>query len=117
MTPKRLLILTAMVVLSPAMPCEAQRLTDSDRCVDKVFLREGLTLYGAVLGRSSDGSLTKAVEREWLKSKSKKLYGEVTASEGPHRRLAAGGVRPEESSRSSCEPAAAAVSARAVGES
>jgi len=87
MTPGKLLILIAAAVLVPVMPCDAQRLTDSDRCVDKVFLRGGLTLYGAVLGRSSDGTLTMAVRREWLKEKSKKFFAEQTASEDPVRSL------------------------------
>jgi hypothetical protein len=82
-----LLILSAMAVLAPAVPCKAQRLTDSRRCVDKVFLREGLTLYGAILGRSSDGTLTMAVQREWLRSKSKKFYAEQTSSEDAAKNL------------------------------
>lgn len=87
MIPRWMLILSAMAVLAPTVLWAAQKLTDSERCVDKVFLREGITLYGAILGRSSDGTLTMAVQREWLQAKSKRFYEQQTASEDTAKNL------------------------------
>lgn len=60
---------------------QSRRLDDEDRSVDKVVVRDGLTLYGAILGRSADGTLTMAVDREWLKAKSKRFYADQTENE------------------------------------
>lgn len=82
--PRRLLLrLIAVVVLSPVSSGEAQsrKVEISKRCVDQIDQRSGPTLYGAILARSADGTLTMAVQREWLREKSKSFYAKQTATE------------------------------------
>lgn len=83
MTRRMLLILFAVVVIAAVQRGEAQsrRVEISKRCVDRVDQRSGPTLYGAILRRSADGTLTMAVQRDWLQKKSKGFYAKQTASE------------------------------------
>ncbi|HUG20438.1 MAG TPA: hypothetical protein VMM56_15735 [Planctomycetaceae bacterium] len=83
MPPRLLLRFIAVAVLSPVSSGEAQsrQVEISKRCVDQIDQRSGPTLYGAILGRSADGTLTIAVQREWLQKKSKSFYTRQTATE------------------------------------
>ncbi|HSG73553.1 MAG TPA: hypothetical protein VLA12_24265, partial [Planctomycetaceae bacterium] len=83
MPPRLLLRFIAVAVLSPVSSSEAQsrQVEISKRCVDQIDQRSGPTLYGAILGSSADGTLTIAVQREWLQKKSKSFYARQTATD------------------------------------
>lgn len=75
--------LAGLVLLLAATGAEAQKrkVPIAKRCVDKVVLRDGPTLYGAIMGRAADGAITIAVERDWLKTASSKFYEQHVVKE------------------------------------
>ena len=64
-----------------------------ERAVDSLLIKQGPKLYGAVLSRAKDGTVTMAVQRAWLKSHAPKLYAEESKQESkrlesaPRKRL------------------------------
>ena len=71
-----LTMILGLVLLFPADRACAQKrkVPIAKRSVDLVTLRAGPTLYGSILGRAADGSITLAVERDWLKKTSSEFY-------------------------------------------
>lgn len=64
-----------------------------ERAVDSLLIKQGPKLYGAVLSRAKDGTVTMAVQRGWLKANAPKLYAEESKRErqrlatAPRKRL------------------------------
>lgn len=56
------------------------------KAVDVVLLKDGTRLLGAMVSRDSDGTLTVAVQREWLKKHAARTYR--TAVQNEQRRIA-----------------------------
>ena len=61
---------------------KAQQKSGADRfAVDLVTLKSGDRLRGALLGASADGTVSMAVQREWLKRSRPRFYEEATRFE------------------------------------
>lgn len=74
-----LLCLTILFVGAQESPAQKRGLTRF--AVDMVTLKSGERLRGALLGEQPDGTISMAVQREWLKSNRPDMFREVTAGE------------------------------------
>ena len=73
---------------------KAQQKSGADRfAVDLVTLKSGDRLRGALLGASADGTVSMAVQREWLKRSRPRFYEEATRFETASARLIATTLR------------------------
>lgn len=75
----RLLPTVALTVIAPVAAFAETPI--ARRAVDSVVLRNGPKLYGAVLARAKDGTVTLAVRRVWLKTNAPKLYAAESKAE------------------------------------
>ena len=77
MTPPfhRFSVILPLAILTIATPVFAQRaIPIRQRAFDRISVKEGPRLYGAIASRDSQGNITIAVRRAWLKDNSPTFY-------------------------------------------
>jgi hypothetical protein len=83
--------IATVVLASSSLPAENVRV--NRKAVDVVLLKDGTRLLGAVVSRDKDGTLTVAVQREWLKKHAARMYRtavqneQCRIAEAPQKRL------------------------------
>ena len=82
----RYTVLIASVLLIGEASALAQRMVPiRQRAVDRIVVKDGPWLYGAIVGRDANGAVTIAVRREWLKDDSPKFYADELLLKCPTR--------------------------------
>jgi len=81
-----LVILVALSASAAAAP--PKNAASSRLCVDAVKLKSGKTIRGAIVHESTDGTLTMAVSRAWLKDSYPDLFTQRVAAEATEQKQA-----------------------------